>query len=267
MGANHDIFSKEWIELIFENQNRHYGAYELRNNSWRRHFWALIIAILVFVFIVTLPVLIKQISPDSAEKNISVRILSEIKLDKPKEESFLKEIPPPPPMRNTIKFTPPVIKPDELVRDEDQPILQKEAVEAKAAISNVTYEKGTDDLSAPIATSTKSEITEDNEKPFVIVEQMPQFPGGEKEMIKFIKNNLRYPAAAAEAGISGTVTVNFVVGKDGKIIRIRVIRGIGGGCDEEAVRILEKMPTWSPGRQGGMTVMVSYSVPFKFVLQ
>lgn len=68
-------------------------------------------------------------------------------------------------------------------------------------------------------------------------------------------------------GISGTVTLNFVVGKDGRITRIHIIRGIGGGCDEEAVRILEKMPPWSPGRQGGIAVLVTYTVPFKFVLQ
>ena len=223
---------------------------------------------LIFVFIVTIPILIKQIIPEKQEKEVSVRVISDIKLDKPKDAVFLKELPPPPPMRNTIKFTPPVIKPDEQVQDEQLPMLQKEAVEAKAAISNVNYDKGTDDIAAPIATNTtKSEITEEPEKPFIIVEQMPQFPGGEKEMMKFIKNNLRYPATAIEMGIFGTVTVNFVVGRDGRINNIKIIRGIGGGCDEEAVRILEKMPPWSPGKQGGMAVLVSYTVPFKFVLQ
>jgi len=269
MAANNDIFSDEWCELIFLNsQNHDYGAYELRRNSPGRHFWALVWASLLFIFAVTVPILIKQIIPEKKEKELSVRVMTDIKLDKPKEAIFLKELPPPPPMRNTIKFTPPVIKPDEQVQDEELPILQKEAVEAKAAISNVNYDKGTDDIAAPIATTTvKTEITEEPEQPFIIVEQMPQFPGGEIEMMKFIKNNLRYPSTAIEMGISGTVTVNFVVGKDGRITRIKVIRGIGGGCDEEAVRILEKMPPWSPGKQGGMTVMVSYTVPFKFVLQ
>ena len=268
MAANNDIFSEEWCELIFERQNHDYGAFELRHNSPKRHFWALVMAIIIFVVVVLIPILIKQIIPESKEKDVSVRIMTDIKLDKPKDATFLKEIPPPPPpMRNTVKFTPPVIKPDELVQDEEQPISQKEAVETKAAISNVTYDKGTDDVAAPIATTAKTEITEEPEKPFVIVEQMPQFPGGEREMMRFIKNNLRYPSTAIEMGISGVVTVNFVVGKDGRITRIHVIRGIGGGCDEEAVRILEKMPPWSPGRQGGIAVMVTYTVPFKFVLQ
>ena len=268
MAANNDIFSKEWVELIIRTHNQEYGAYELRVNSPQRHFWALIWAILLFLFVVSFPALLKQIIPETKEKEVSVRVISDIKLDKPKEAIFLKELPPPPPMRNTIKFTPPVIKPDEQVQDEQLPMLQKEAVEAKAAISNVTYEQGTDDVAAPIATANvKTEITEEPDKPFIIVEQMPQFPGGEKEMMKFIKTNLRYPPQAIEAGIQGTVTVNFVVGRDGKITHIKVIRGIGGGCDEEAIRILEKMPAWSPGKQGGMAVLVSYTVPFKFILQ
>ena len=119
-------------------------------------------------------------------------------------------------------------------------------------------------MAAPVATQ---KITEEVEQPFVIVEQMPQVPGGEKEMMKFIHNNLRYPSLAAENGIQGTVIVNFVVDHEGKITRIKVVRGIGGGCDEEAMRVLSKMPNWSPGRQGGKPVLVSYTVPIKYVLQ
>ena len=236
MAANNDIFSNSWVELILGARNHEYGAYELRINSYKRQFWALMWATIFFVIVVLFPALLKQIIPETKEKEVSVRVMTDIKLDKPKEAISIKELPPPPPIRNTIKFTPPVIKPDEQVQDEQLPILQKEAVEAKAAISNVTFEKGTDDVTAPIATANvKSDITEEPEKPFIIVEQMPQYPGGEKEMMRFIKNNLRYPTSAIEAGISGTVTVNFVVDRQGKITRIKVIRGIGGGCDEEAV--------------------------------
>ena len=264
MAANNDIFSNEWCELVFEAKNHEYGAYELRKNSSKRHFRSLLIASFLFVLFVSAPSLIKQIFPKTVERDVTVRVLSKIELDKPKE-NILKEIPPPPPpMRNTIKFTPPVIKPDEQVQEEEQPKLQKEVIETKAAISNVAFDKGTDDVAAPVATQ---KITEEVEQPFVIVEQMPQFPGGEKEMMKFIHNNLRYPSLAAENGIQGTVIVNFVVDHDGKITRIKVVRGIGGGCDEEAMRVLSKMPAWSPGRQGGKPVLVSYTVPIKYVLQ
>ncbi len=263
MAANNDIFSNEWCDLVFESKNQAYGAYELRKNSSQRHFRALLTAALVFILIVSAPILLKQIFPKSVDKDVTVRTLSKIELEKPKE-NILKEIPPPPPpLRNTIKFTPPVIKPDELVPEEEIK-LQKEVIETKAAVSNVAFDKGTDDVAAPIATQ---KITEEPDQPFVIVEQMPQFPGGEKEMMKFIHSNLRYPSMAAENGIQGTVIVNFVVDKEGKITRIKVVRGIGGGCDEEAIRVLAKMPAWSPGRQGGKAVLVSYTVPIKYVLQ
>jgi protein TonB len=143
--------------------------------------------------------------------------------------------------------------------------MQKEVIEDKSAIGTVNFDKGTDDVAAPIA-KKNVEITEEVEQPFVVVEIMPQFPGGESEMMKFINANLKYPVIAQEMGVSGTVIINFVVGRDGKISRIKVMRGIGSGCDEEAVRVLEKMPAWSPGKQGGKPVLVSYTIPFKFKL-
>ncbi len=268
MATKLDIFSNEWCDLIFESKNRIYGAYDHRKQSDKRHFRALIIASLIFIFAITGPSFIRSILPKHKEVDTTVRTLTDINIEKPKEENILKEIPPPPPpVRNTIKFTPPVIKPDEMVNEEDEPKMQKEVVEEKAAIGTVNFDKGTDDIAAPIATKkTNDAITEEDEQPFVVVEQMPQFPGGLEEMMKFIRNNLKYPVVAQEMGISGTVIVNFVVGRDGKITRIKVMRGIGSGCDEEAVRVLEKMPAWSPGKQGGKPVLVSYTIPIKFQL-
>jgi hypothetical protein len=90
--------------------------------------------------------------------------------------------------------------------------MQKEVVEAKAAIGVVNYDKGTDDATAPISVPVEhKQISEEVEPPFVIVEQMPQFPGGEKELLNFIKNNLHYPVLAQEMGISGVVIINFVI--------------------------------------------------------
>jgi TonB family protein len=108
--------------------------------------------------------------------------------------------------------------------------------------------------------------SQNGEEVFARVEQMPVFPGGEKAMMKFIHDNLKYPVSAQERGVQGIVIINFVIGKDGKISRIKVMRPVGSGCDEEAIRVLEKMPAWTPGKQGGRDVAVSYMVPFKFVL-
>jgi protein TonB len=95
---------------------------------------------------------------------------------------------------------------------------------------------------------------------------MPQFPGGEVEMYKFIRENLKYPTRASEAGVQGKVILNFVVGKDGKITSIKVVRGIGFGCDEEAIRVLQKMPLWNPGKMGGRPVPVYFTFPITFKL-
>jgi periplasmic protein TonB len=266
MAANNNIFSDEWCDLIFETKNKLYGAYDLRRQSDKWHFRALVIASIIFILAVSGPGLLRFILPERKEADTAVRKLTEIKIDKPKEENILKEIPPPPPpIRNTIKFTPPVIKPDEQVNEADEPKMQKEIIEEKAAIGTVNFDKGTDDVAAPIA-KKNIEITEEVDQPFVVVEQMPQFPGGIEEMMKFIKNNLKYPVIAQEMGVSGTVIVNFVVGRDGKITKIKVMRGIGSGCDEEAMKVLEKMPAWSPGKQGGKPVLVSYTLPIKFQL-
>lgn len=264
MIINNDIFSDEWCDLVFEGKNHEYGAYELRKRSSRRHFRALLIAVFLFVLACLSPAILRQILPKQVERNVSVRTFSEIKIDKPKE-NILKEIPPPPPIRNTVKFTPPMIKPDEVVNDEDEPKMQKEIVEQKAAIGTTDFNKGTDDVAAPIA-KENAQITEDVDKPFLIVEQMPQFPGGEKEMMKFIAENLKYPGKAQEAGVSGKVVVNFVVGRDGIITQIKVIRGIGMGCDEEAIRVLQKMPPWTPGQMGGKAVPVYFTFPITFRL-
>ncbi len=265
MAPNNDLFSKEWCDLVFDPNYREYGGYELRTNSPRRHVKALLIASLIFVMTVVAPFLIKQIFPKKIEKDTSVRILTDIRLDTPKMDEILSEVPPPPePLRNTIKFELPVIKPDELVAEE-QPLTQKEILDQKTAISSTTFDKGTDDISAPVA-DEKAKITEVSDVPLVLVDQMPQFPGGDREMLRFIKNNLRYPLSAQENNIQGTVILNFVVNREGKIINLKVIKGIGFGCDEESIRVMEKMPSWSPGKQRGQTVLVSFTMPIRFVL-
>jgi protein TonB len=226
MVINNDIFSDEWCDLIFDGKNKEYGAYDHRKKSNPRHFVALVLGVFLFLLASFFPVIMHVIVPQQRETMVTVTTLSDIKLDKPKEpENILKEIPPPPPIRNTIKFTPPVIKPDEAVNDEEEPKMQKEVIEQKAAVGTVDFSKGTDDVAAPIAKQAEK-ITEDNDKPFLVAEKMPQFPGGEIEMMKFINENLKYPARAQEAGVMGKVVVNFVVGRDGKITNIKIVRGI-----------------------------------------
>ena len=102
---------------------------------------------------------------------------------------------------------------------------------------------------------------------FTIVEQMPRFPGGDAKMYEYLGKNIKYPQIARETGIQGRVFVNFVVEPDGSVSNVKVLRGIGGGCDEEAMRVVKGMPKWSPGKQRGKTVRVSYTLPVVFKLQ
>ncbi len=102
---------------------------------------------------------------------------------------------------------------------------------------------------------------------FTIVEEMPSYPGGEAKMYEYLGKNIKYPQIARESGIQGRVFVNYVVEPDGSVSNVKVLRGIGGGCDEEAMRVVKAMPKWKPGKQRGKAVRVSYTLPVVFKLQ
>ena len=102
---------------------------------------------------------------------------------------------------------------------------------------------------------------------FKVVEEMPEFPGGAAKMMEYIQKNIKYPMMARESDIQGRVFVNFVVEPDGTITNVMVMRGIGGGCDEEALRVVQSMPNWKPGKQRGSAVRCSFTVPIIFKLQ
>jgi len=102
---------------------------------------------------------------------------------------------------------------------------------------------------------------------FQIVEEMPSYPGGEAKLMEYVSKNIKYPQIARETGIQGRVFVGFVVEPDGSVSNVKVLRGIGGGCDEEAVRVVKNMPKWKPGKQRGKAVRVSYMLPVNFKLQ
>jgi len=111
------------------------------------------------------------------------------------------------------------------------------------------------------------EEEEDEQQVFVIVEDMPEFPGGDLELQKWIARSIKYPVIAQENGITGRVYVGFVVNKLGQIENVKIMRGVDPSLDKEAVRVINKMPKWKPGKQRGKAVKVSYTVPINFQLQ
>jgi protein TonB len=122
------------------------------------------------------------------------------------------------------------------------------------------------DYVAPVPKQSEEENIAEEEI-FLVVESAPEFPGGEAGLFEYLSDNLKYPEMAKEAGINGRVYVTFVVEKDGSITDVRVLRGIGGGCDEEAVRVVMNMPRWKPGYQRTIPVRVQFNLPIKFTLE
>ena len=113
-------------------------------------------------------------------------------------------------------------------------------------------------------TEIKEENVFDGQEVFPNVEEMPAFLGGEEKLWEYISQNIQYPQTAREKGIQGRVFVGFIVEPDGSISNVKMLRGIGGGCDEEAMRVIKSMPKWKPGKQGGKPVRVSYQIPISF---
>jgi len=157
------------------------------------------------------------------------------------------ELPPPPP-QETIQ----------LVEVEDDVEVKDIIIDVETTLTDVieTWEP---------PKVVEEEIVED--EIFIIVEQNPEYPGGDEARLNFLRNNIKYPQMAREAGIQGTVYVNFTVEKDGSITQVKIARGIGGGCDEEAIRVAKMMPKWKAGKQRGKEVRVSFNMPIKFTLQ
>jgi len=118
---------------------------------------------------------------------------------------------------------------------------------------------------APVVVAEEEE--ENDSQVFFIVEDMPEFPGGELALRKYIANSIKYPVIAQENGIQGKVYVTFVVDKDGSVSDARIARGVDPSIDKEALRVVNSLPKWKPGKQRGKTVRVSYTVPINFVLQ
>jgi len=157
--------------------------------------------------------------------------------------------PPPPPPKQVVKIN--VVEDD--VEVEDDIVIDVEATEETEVEEYVPIE------------IEEEEVVE--EQIFMVVESMPGFPGGEQSLNKYLYENIKYPQMAKESGIQGRVFVTFVVEKNGEVTDVRVLRGIGGGCDEEAIRVVENMPKWTPGKQRGKPVRVQFNLPIKFTLQ
>lgn len=160
-----------------------------------------------------------------------------------------QETPPPPP--------PPAVVTILNIVEDDVEIKEELNIDAEVTKTTETVEY------APVE---YVEVAEVEQEIFLVVEDPASFPGGEAARQKFLAENTKYPQIAREMGIQGTVYVTFVVEPKGNLTNIKVLRGIGGGCDEEAIRVTSIMPKWQPGKQRGQAVRVQFNMPIRFVL-
>ncbi|TWI99906.1 protein TonB [Mucilaginibacter frigoritolerans] len=268
LGSKLDILNQQWIDVVFSGRNKAYGAYELRQNNGKNTAKALLIGCVFFVLAISANTIINMFSGFIPKGKEKVKITNVVLSPPPPD---LKKPPPPPPPEppkpkiDQVKFPPPVVKPD--VEVKEQPPTVKELAVADPGQKNLKGDKNADvTIDEPAGTSDQKVTEEDPNKIFTSVEQAPAFPGGLEAFYKYLGKNIRYPAVARENNTQGRVIVNFVCERDGSLTDIKVVRGIGDGCDEEAIRVIKASPKWSPGIQNGRPVRCSYTVPIAFTL-
>jgi len=263
MAKSANIFSKDWCNMVFEFKNKDYGAYILRKESDKRHFTAIIIGTLFFSLAVSTPTILKNILPEKKKDVMLDKTILDLinkEKEKPKEDKPIEV--PQEEVRKTIQFVIP--KADETVKEEDSVITQKQVVDTKIEVGAVTNLKG-DTAQINIEDKPKIDVVE-QVYDLAGVEEMPSFPGGTEKLYKFLGEKIKYPEFELSNEITGTVYVQFVVGKDGKIRDVSVLRSVSNGLDGEAVRVIKLLPAWNPGKQNGKPVSVKYILPVKFTL-
>ncbi len=258
-------------DLIFLNKNKEYGAYVLRKNYSKFLTIAVIIAATFFVLSISSPIIIAYLKPKPVEVARKAKIIQYTELAEPpsidEKQQKIEKIEEVKQLKSTIAFRPPVIKPDEQVKDEYIPT-QAELQKSEAGLKTVQGDASGVDLSLiEVAAEVPKEEKEAKAEVFTYVEEMPTFPGGNDAFLSYVAQKIQYPEIAKRAGVEGRVAVSFVVSPSGAVSDVQVMKGIGAGCDEEAIRVIRSMPRWNPGKQNGRPVNVKVFVPIVFKLQ
>ena len=247
-------------DIVFEDRNKEYGAYKLRKKYNRNVLIAMLIGIIILSTAVITPYLnakALESKAKRAERQVEIKMEN---LDQPAEQIAPPPPPPPPPqdVAQQARYVPPVVvdsvKPEEVVQlmTADQAQVEVKDEEVVEIVQEVKEEVQEDDAEA---------------EPFVVVEEMPMFPGGEVELLKYIMEHTQYPEVAKENNIQGKVIVRFCVTSKGGVDKVSILKGVDPELDKEAIRVVQTLPTFKPGKQGGKPVPVWYMVPINFTLK
>ncbi|HEY1008717.1 MAG: TonB family protein [Daejeonella sp.] len=271
---NQNLYTTQWLDLVFQNRNKSYGAYELRkhNNETTAKAFAyasiLFAGLIVFAWIYgqigqTIPPVPTAQTPDPVEVSLA-KIQEEKPLIPPPAQAARQK-----PLQS-IQYTTMVVAPP--AADNIEPPSRLDI--SQSVISTITA-SGTDatginhleqPAGVPGGTGTAETVSENTIYSLDAIEKYPEFPGGQEAFAKYLSRHLRYPGMAAEHGIQGKVLVSFIIERNGELSHIKILRSIGGGCDEEAMRVLAKSPKWAPGLQNNQSVRVAYNIPINFKL-
>ncbi|WP_299825745.1 energy transducer TonB [uncultured Pontibacter sp.] len=263
--------------VVFKNRNQGYGAYQLRRVYNHNIKFAVICATLLFTAALFAPLISTKffpaaIKPDTplVKDHGTVTVIEVIpEKEKPKQEEQVAVAP-----KEKVKtevYAETKVVPDNAAV-EDKTIANQEDLQGAAfGTEKVEGEPlRTPDAQlideAPIGLDTGNTADENNGV-FIYVEEMPEFNGGEKAMLQYIGKKVNYPRAAQRENIQGLVVVTFVVAPTGEIRDAEVVKGLGYGTDEEALRVVRGMPKWKPGKQNGRPVAVRYTLPIRFSIR
>lgn len=273
-----DLISNDWTEIVFSGRNQAYGAYQLRKGTGRRNIWSMVfvaaVAALAYVGLSAYNSY-QEAQKAKFEAEMEASLLEqkkEAKVEKKTETPKIEQVKQVEKVKSSIAFTPPVIKKDSEVKPEEEMKTQDQLNESKTAVGAFTVE-GNDEEGGTILKAVEEIAApeppkhEEENKVFDVVEQMPAFPGGQAALRQYLSSHVKYPAVAEENGISGRVTIQFVVERDGSVTDVRTMKSVDPSLDREAERVVKSMPKWIPGKQNGSPVRVKYFVPVVFRLQ
>jgi protein TonB len=255
-------------DIVFEGRNREYGAYLLRKIYTRNLWRGLVTAIALFMLLLSLPIILKKLWPDQKSETI---IIEPVPIEFQKVIIEPKPVipdPVPEPQKNTsqpataptVKLVNPTIS---ATAPTDFPEVLPPGIEA--GVTTNTGTGGKTAIDNP-GTGTQPVIEVLPEKIWEYAEVNPAFPGGEEAMMKYLSSHIRYPSVAERNKLEGLVVVQFVVNEAGAITDMVILKKLGGGTDEEAMRVIKNMPPWQPGKQNGRPVKVRFTLPIRFTI-
>ena len=287
--AQIDLIQGKWCDIVFEGKNQEYGAYPIRKATGKRNVIA-IVSILVLIALCIGGIQLLNVYQEYQKAQEALRAEMELsklqeKKTETKKEEVEKVIKQPEQKvvevkQNTIKFTEPVIKKDDEVKEENTLLNMEDLNKDNRRTADESYDQGTnqrqEDYGAltieeekvapptpPPAPEPEPEQKVEENKVYDVVEQQPTFNGN---INSWLASNLKYPEVAVKKRIEGRVIVQFVVGKDGYIHSAQVVRGVDSSLDEEALRVVNSMPKWVPGKQGGQSINCKFTLPIVFKL-